>query len=145
MDLLEDDSRIDGDRIGIAGHSLGGKMAFYAGCLDSRIKAILASDFGFLWEQSNWEKCWYWGDKLDVLKNNGIDNTFFLSLSQVKPIFLIAGEADDERSYYAMCRAKGYSSHPERIGFYNHATGHRPTAESLSWGLELLNDALAVD
>ena len=145
VDLLEDDSRIDGDRIGIAGHSLGGKMAFYAGCLDSRIKAILASDFGFLWEQSNWEKCWYWGDKLDVLKDNGIDNTFFLSLSQVKPIFLIAGEADDERSYDAMCRAKGYSSHPERIGFYNHATGHRPTAESLSWGLGLLNDALAVD
>ena len=54
VDVLCQDPRIDSARIGIAGHSLGGKMAFYAGCLDTRVKAILTSDFGFCWEQSNW-------------------------------------------------------------------------------------------
>ena len=138
VDILRSDERIDGDRIGIAGHSLGGKIAFYTGCLDSRIKVILASDFGFLWNQTNWERCWYWGDKLDILKKKGIDNVTVLSMNGGKPIYLIAGEADDERSHDAMARARGYERHPERIGFFNHATGHRPTAEALERGLDFL-------
>ena len=62
VDLLEQDERIDSKNVGIIGHSLGGKMAFCTGCIDPRIKAIAASDFGFLWEQTNWEKSWYWGE-----------------------------------------------------------------------------------
>lgn len=142
VDMLETDVRIDEDRIGIAGHSLGGKMAFYTGCIDPRIKVILTSDFGFLWDQTNWEKCWYWGEKLDDLKKNGIGNVTVLSMSGGKPIYLIAGEADDERSHDAMAKARGYRLHPERIGFFNHATGHRPTAEALEKGLDFLEDNL---
>lgn len=143
VDILERDDRIDGTRIGIAGHSLGGKMAFYTGCLDPRIKVILASDFGFLWERTNWEKCWYWGEKLNILKKEGIDNTTVLSMSGGKPIYLIAGEADDERSFDAMAMARGYEHHLERIGFFNHATGHRPTTEALEKGLDFLEEHLS--
>ena len=32
------DLRVDSEKIGIMGHSLGGKMSFYTGCLDDRIK-----------------------------------------------------------------------------------------------------------
>ena len=142
VDILEGDPRIDRDKIGIAGHSLGGKMAFYTGCLDPRIKVILASDFGFLWEQTNWEKCWYWGDKLNILKEKGIDNTVVLSMSGGKSIFLIAGEADNENSYEAMLKAKGYEKYPQRLGFFNHASGHRPTAEALEKGLDFLEEYL---
>ena len=138
VDLLEDDDRIDADRIGIAGHSLGGKMAFCTGCVDPRIKAILASDFGFLWEQTNWEKSWYWGDKLDILKQNGITNVDLLSYSGGKPFFLIAGDADTDASFEAMKRAEGYEGHPERLGFLNHATGHRPPVFALEKGYEFL-------
>lgn len=138
VDLLEKDSRIDSKRIGIAGHSLGGKMAFCTGCVDPRIKVILASDFGFLWEQTNWEKSWYWGDKLDLLKQNGISNIDLLSYSKGKPFFLIAGQADTDASYEAMKQAKGYRRHPERLGFFNHATGHRPTREALEAGYDFL-------
>ena len=142
VDILEHDPRIDNRKIAIAGHSLGGKMAFYTGCLDPRIKVMLVSDFGFLWEQTNWEKCWYWGDKLNILKEKGIDNTVVLSMSGGKPIFLIAGEADNEDCYEAMIKARGYEKHKERIGFFNHATGHRPTAEALERGLDFLEDQL---
>lgn len=142
IDLLEQDPRVDADRIGIAGHSLGGKIAFYTGCLDSRIKVILASDFGFLWEQSNWEQCWYWGDKLLKLKDLGLDNTALLSKSSGKPFILIAGEADDDRSYEAMKKASGYENCPENLAFINHASGHRPPAIALEQGYDFLQNHL---
>ncbi len=141
-DLLEQDPRIDADRIGIAGHSLGGKIAFYTGCLDSRIKVILASDFGFLWEQSNWEQCWYWGGKLLKLKDLGLDNIVLLSKSSGKPFVLIAGEFDDDRSYEAMKKASGYGNCPENLAFINHASGHRPPSWALEKGYDFLQKHL---
>ena len=142
VDLLEQDDRIDSKRIGITGHSLGGKMAFCTGCVDPRIKAVASSDFGFLWEQTNWEKSWYWGEKLDILKQNGITNTDLLSYSKGKPFFLIAGEADTDESYEAMKAAKGYERHPERLGFLNHATGHRPPRHALDAAYDFLEKYL---
>lgn len=138
VDSLANDPRVEPERIGIAGHSLGGKMAFYAGCLDSRIQAILVSDFGFLWEQTNWEQAWYWGDKLPVLKKLGFDHSGLLSVAAPKPFFLLAGEADDDRSLQLMQQAAGYNNHPERLGFLNHASGHRPPLPALEQGYKFL-------
>ena len=73
IDGLCEDSRVDSARVGIAGHSLGGKMAFYTGCLDERVKVILASDFGFGWEQSNWDEPWYWNGRVKELEALGLD------------------------------------------------------------------------
>ena len=142
VDLLEQDERINSERIGIAGHSLGGKMAFCTGCIDPRIKAIAASDFGFLWEQTNWEKSWYWGEKLDALKQSGITNTDLLTYSKGKPFFLIAGDADTDASLEAMKAAKGYKKHPEYLGFLNHATGHRPPRYALDAAYDFLETHL---
>ena len=138
IDLLEEDSRIDSSRIGITGHSLGGKMAFYTGCLDKRIKVIMCSDFGFRGEQSNWEKVWYWGDRLEELKAAGMDHTGLLSLAGGKPFFLIAGKYDDDSSYEAMKLSRGYRRHPERLAILNHASGHRPPPSALSAGYSFL-------
>jgi len=138
IDLMEEDDRIDSDKIGIAGHSLGGKMAFYTGCLDPRVKVILCSDFGFLWEQSNWENCWYWGEKLEELKTKGMDHTDLLSHSGGKPMLLIAGQYDDDTSFRAMVRAKGYRRHPEKLVIINHASGHRPPMWALDRGYDFL-------
>ena len=63
VDMLVADDRVDASRIGILGHSLGGKMSFYTGCLDKRIKVIVASDFGIGWDQINWQDVWYWGGR----------------------------------------------------------------------------------
>ena len=126
VDLLCADGRVDADRIGIVGHSLGGKMALYAGCLDPRIKAIAASDFGLGWDQSNWNDAWYWGDKLAEVRAAGMEQTQLLTISGGKPFFLAAGKYDDIGSFAAMARAEGYEGRPERLCGVNHATGHRP-------------------
>jgi predicted esterase len=138
VDALCQDPRIDSGRIGIAGHSLGGKMAFYTGCLDQRIKAILASDFGFCWEQSNWGDLWYWGDKIKQLKEAGMDHSQLLSIAAPKPFYLIAGEYDKQDSFDLMQKARGYEKKPECLGFDNHATGHRPPPQALEMGYQFL-------
>ncbi|MBR5507250.1 MAG: acetylxylan esterase [Clostridia bacterium] len=137
IDAVCSDSRVDTNRIGIMGHSLGGKMAFYTGCLDERIKVIVASDFGICWEQSNWEDIWYWYDKLDELKEKNMDHSQLLSISS-KPFCLIAGQYDDEKSLEMMKKAKGYLPDDEKLKFINHATGHRPPKWALNEAYDFL-------
>ena len=139
IDLVAADPRVDPERIGSTGHSLGGKMAFYAGCLDSRIKVIVASDFGIGWDQTNWKDIWYWGDRLNEVKSRGMDHAGLLSLSGGKPFCLIAGQADNEESGVIMRRAKGYEKHPESLKLINHATGHRPPRSATEEGYRFLD------
>lgn len=142
VDLLASDSRVDSARIGIIGHSLGGKMAFYAGCQDSRIKVIVASDFGIGWDQTNWNDVWYWGGKLGEVRAKGMDHSDLLSLACGKPFCLIAGQADNEDSGAIMRRAKGYETCPERLKLVNHATGHRPPRDATETGYRFLDKYL---
>ena len=142
VDLLCADARVDSDRIGIIGHSLGGKMALYAGALDPRIKVIVTSDFGLGWDQSNWNAAWYWGDKLAEAKAAGMEQNQLLSISGGKPFFLMAGKYDDITSFAAMARAKGYEGHPERLCGVNHATGHRPPRYAVDAGYAFLERML---
>lgn len=126
IDVLEKDSRVDGDKIAIWGHSLGGKMAFYTGCLDDRIKVIVASDFGIIWEQTNWDDVWYWGEKLKDIKAKGIDHKSLLQASNQKPFCLIAGEYDNDDSYNFIYSIEDYKDKKDRLLVINHQTGHRP-------------------
>lgn len=139
IDAVAADARVDASRIGIAGHSLGGKMAFYTGCLDDRIQAILASDFGIGWEQTNWRDDWYWGDAVDRLIEAGMDHADLLSSAAPKPFCLLAGEYDDETSGVTMRRADGYSLDDERLMLIHHATGHRPPMWALEQGYDFLD------
>lgn len=139
IDLLTADPRVDTNHIGIIGHSLGGKMAFYAGCLDPRIRIIVASDFGIGWDQTNWSAPWYWGDRLKTVRARGLDHTGLLSLAGGKPFCLIAGKYDDESSGEMMRRVSGYAEHPERLLLVNHATGHRPPPNTTEIGYRFLD------
>ena len=139
VDLIYNDERVDNSRIGIAGHSLGGKMAFYTGCLDERICAILASDFGIGWHQSNWNDDWYWGKELQRIKDDGMDHAQLLSVAAPKPLCLLAGLYDTEESYEIMLRAEGYTKGTDRLVIVNHASGHRPPAWALEEGYDFLD------
>ncbi len=138
LDALSGDSRVDNARIGIAGHSLGGKMAFYTGCLDDRVKAILASDFGIGWDQTNWSDVWYWADKVGALKKAGFEHSQLLTLSGAKPFMLLAGLFDNEESGKIMRRAEGYGGNSGKLVLLNHATGHRPPPDALEEGYRFL-------
>lgn len=136
-DLLANDPRVDASRLGIAGHSLGGKMAFYNGCLDDRIRVILASDFGIGWEQSNWQESWYWGEKLEQLKHEGLEHSSLLGCAGGKPFCLLAGKYDDDHSWEIMQKAPGYTQ--SQLQIINHATGHRPPWDALCQGYDFMD------
>lgn len=139
IDLLYNDTRIDNSRIGIAGHSLGGKMAFYTGCLDERICAILASDFGIGWHQSNWNDDWYWSKDIQKLIDAGMDHSQLLSIAAPKPFCLLAGQYDTDESYKIMLKADGYKKDDDRLKIVNHASGHRPPMWALEEGYDFLD------
>ncbi len=138
-DALSCDERVDAARLGIAGHSLGGKMAFYNGCLDPRIRVMLCSDFGIGWDQTNWKDIWYWGEKLRTLKEEGMDHSQLLGVSGGKPFCLLAGMYDNEDSGVMMRRAAGYEDGSDRLKLINHATGHRPPLDVLEEGYRFLD------
>ena len=142
LDVLESDERVDSSRIGIAGHSLGGKMAFYTGCIDARVKVILASDFGIGWEQTNWRDVWYWGDKVEPMKSAGLDHSQLLDIAGGKPFMLLAGKFDNMESWEIMTRSQAYKDVPENLEIINHATGHRPPQDVLHAGYRFLEKYL---
>ena len=139
VDMLAADPRIDADRIGIAGHSLGGKMAFYTGCLDKRIRVILASDFGIGWDQTNWRDIWYWGAKVEAMQMAGLDHSSLLGCAAPKPMCLLAGQYDDMTSWDMMQAAPGYENCPDRLQIIHHASGHRPPKWALEEGYAFLD------
>lgn len=139
IDVLEADARVDSRRIGIAGHSLGGKMAFYTGCLDERIKVIMASDFGIGWEQTNWSDPWYWGEKLKVVKERGLDNSMLLADAFPKPFCLLAGEFDNDDSRKIVHSIEKYKECPERLFVVDHRNGHRPPKYAAEAGYSFLD------
>ena len=144
IDLLAADPRVDATRIGIIGHSLGGKMAFYAGCLDPRVKVIVTSDWGIDWDGTNWKDPWYWGAaRVDAMKAAGRTHADLLAHASGKPFMLIAGKYDNATSARAVLdRVPAYRAHPERCVVLDHASGHRPPPDALAAGYRFLEKHL---
>ena len=144
IDLLAADTRVDAARIGIIGHSLGGKMAFYAGCLDPRVKVIVTSDWGIDWDGTNWKDPWYWGAaRVDAMKAAGRTHADLLAYAGGKPFMLIAGKYDNAASARAVLdRVPAYRAHPERCVVLDHASGHRPPPDALAAGYRFLEKHL---
>ena len=145
IDILEADPMVDASRIGIIGHSLGGKISFYTGCLDERIKVIVSSDFGIGWEQTNWSDPWYWGKKLAFLRAANMDHSQLLAIAAPKPFLLIAGNFDNDGANAFFAAAKPYYDAFgafENLRLLNHATGHRPTPEATEACYQFLQEHL---
>jgi predicted esterase len=133
LDLLLQQDGVDSDRVVVMGHSLGGKMAFYAGSLDDRFAATVSSDFGIGFAFTNWDAPWYLGERIHE-PDFPLAHHQLLALHAPRPFLLIGGEADRPASWQYLNEAKrvydlyGASA---ALGFFDHASGHRPTEESL--------------
>jgi len=143
-DLLLKQPEVDPSRLAIMGHSLGGKMAFYAACLDDRIRAAIASDFGFGYSFSNWDAPWYLGSKLRDPAFH-LQHHHLLALCAPRAFFLIAGDCDGPASWqYILAAQSVYRLYgrEEAVGCFDHGTGHPPTEESLAWAYRWLGEQM---
>ena len=140
-DLAFEDERLDETRIGVMGHSLGGKIAFYLGCLDPRIKAAVASDWGMGWHQTNWQDRWYWGDKVKYMEEHHLEHSQLLALSKV-PLLIIAGHYDNEAVNAFYDRAALVRGDRENMLLDNHQKGHTIPAESFDKAVVFLRKYL---
>ncbi|MFT7513079.1 MAG: putative esterase [Candidatus Omnitrophota bacterium] len=133
IDLLLEQPNIDRDRIVAIGHSLGGKMAFYTACLDSRIKATIANDFGIGWDFTNWKDPWYLGDQI-LADDFPLAHHQLLALHAPRSFLLIAGQTDKPESWqyvHAVKPVYALYGRPHALGMYDHAAGHSPTEEAM--------------
>jgi pimeloyl-ACP methyl ester carboxylesterase len=134
-DTLRGFEGVDPERIAVMGHSLGGKMAFYAGCLDRRFKAVVASDFGIAWDATNWGDAWYFGSRLKTMRADGLSHEQLLACAAPTEFFLIAGQYDSQAAswpYLAEARKVHLLYGKEdSVEMYDHHSGHQPSWEAL--------------
>ena len=134
-DTLRGFEGVDSTRIAAMGHSLGGKMAFYAGCLDSRFKAVVASDFGIAWDSTNWGDAWYFGSKLKAMRADGLSHEQLLACAAPTSFFLIAGQYDSQAASGPILdearKVHRLYGQEDSIEMFDHHTGHQPSWDSL--------------
>ena len=141
LDYLATRPELDIHRVGIIGHSLGGKMTLYATAMDNRIRAAVSSEPGIGLSFSNYEDFWYLGEDIRKLDKTA-DHHELLALIAPRPFLLIGGDsADNDKSWFyinAARRVYDLFGKPDRIGYFNHRTGHSPTPESVQLAMEWL-------
>jgi formylglycine-generating enzyme required for sulfatase activity/pimeloyl-ACP methyl ester carboxylesterase len=133
LDYLYTLPEVDHQHIGIIGHSLGGKMALYAGAFDDRITAVVSSEPGIGLTFSNYDDFWYFGDFIRNV-DKGTDQHELLGLIAPRPFLLIGGDVyETAKSWYYINAARqvyGLYGKPLNIGYFNHHKGHPPTPEA---------------
>jgi formylglycine-generating enzyme required for sulfatase activity/pimeloyl-ACP methyl ester carboxylesterase len=145
VDFIETLPDADAKRIGIIGHSLGGKMALYAAAFESRIRAVVSSELGIGFKFSNYDDYWYLGEKLNTAPA-GTDQHELIALIAPRPFLLIGGDEYDkaESWHYINATRPIYElwSKRENVGYFNHHRGHTPTPEAISVAFEWLDHFL---
>ena len=134
VDYLYTLPEVDHKRMGIIGHSLGGKMALYAPAFDDRITTVVSNELGIGLTFSNYDDYWYLGDFIHNL-DHGTDQHELIALIAPRPFLLIGGDKyDTKKSWYYINAARSvYDLYgkPQNIGYFNHHTGHRPTPDAV--------------
>ncbi len=135
MDLLAAAPEVDPARPAHLGHSLGGMPSFYAGAVDARASALVASDFGRAWDSSNWGDPWYFGPGLAGMRAAGLEQGDLLGRMAPRGFFLIAGQYDGEQSRpqleLAAVAYRRAGADPEALRMFDHKSGHQPSFDSL--------------
>ncbi len=151
--------QVDPQRIGVVGHSFGGKWAMFASCLHERFACAVWVDPGIVWNEKDananyWEK-WYLGYDLDQPDNaqrkpgvptadlprtgayktllaEGRDMHELHALMAPRP-FLVSGGAQDRPEHWIALNhtiaLNKFLGHSDRVAM-TMRSGHTPTPES---------------
>ncbi|WP_166349599.1 acetylxylan esterase [Phytoactinopolyspora limicola] len=123
VDALASVPWIDPDRIGVFGHSLGGKLALFLAALDPRIAAGVVHEAGLGWANSNWSDPWYLaGDP-----PGDHDHDELLGLVAPRPILVAGGnDADGWHNRNVVEQASWYWPDTHGPESLYHNRGHTP-------------------
>ena len=147
--------QVDPRRIGVMGHSYGGKWAMFASCLDERFACGVWSDPGVVFDESrpnvNYWEPWYLGREPGQARKRGVITTEsprtgaykrlvesghdlheLHALMAPRPFLVSGGSEDPPDRWRALNHALAVNKllgHEGRVAMTNRA-GHEPTAES---------------
>jgi Prolyl oligopeptidase family len=148
-------SHVDPRRIGVMGHSYGGKWAMFASCLDERFACGVWSDPGVVFDESrpnvNYWEPWYLGREPGKARKRGLitsesprtgaykrlvesghDLHELHALMAPRPFLVSGGSEDPPERWRALNHAVAVNKllgHKDRVAMTNRP-GHDPTAES---------------
>ena len=146
IDFISTVPDADSARIGIMGHSLGGKMALYAAAMEPRIRVAVSSELGVGFRMSNYDDYWYLGDTIAKLPA-GTDQHELIGILAPRPFLLIGGDEFDkaESWHYINVAREVYQLYdvPQNIGYLNHHSGHTPTPDAVAAAFAWLDHFLS--
>jgi hypothetical protein len=96
MDFAAADGRIDKDRIGMVGNRAGGKIAYCAGFLDARVKAVGVGFLDVALSHPSWGEARFWGNEAKVMLEAKLSNRDILVQSGGKPVFFLRGQGNED-------------------------------------------------
>lgn len=148
LDALGTIEQVDAGRIGVFGHSLGGKFAMFLAALDTRVSAAVIHEPGLGFAHSNWEDPWYFGER--VPSDHDLDDV--LALIAPRPVLYVGGGASDG-AHNADLAARAATAWPAAasdtapsrscLEIMQHESGHPIPAEVLERCIRWLGDHLA--
>ncbi len=149
-------SDVDAKRIGIIGHSYGGKWAMFASCLHEKFAAAVWCDPGIIFDESNtninYYEPWYLGYEAATLRPRGVPDaehprtglykkmfeageglTDLQALMAPRPFLVSGGSEDVPWHWRALNHTRALY---DLLGFPNrvamtHREGHGPTPEAM--------------
>ena len=96
VDFAAMDGRVDKERIGMAGAHEGGKIAYYAGLLDVRVKAVGVGFLDAALTHPSWSETRFWGDATKTMLEEKLSNRDILVQSGGKPVFFLRGRGNED-------------------------------------------------
>ncbi|MPV36451.1 alpha/beta hydrolase family protein [Georgenia subflava] len=139
VDALRAQPSVDPDRIGVLGHSLGGKLALHLTALDRRVAAGVAHEPGLGLAHSNWDAPWYLGDR--VPRDRDLDEV--LALVAPRPFLLVGGgDSDGEHNRDLVERARRSWEEAPGLDVLQHDGGHPVPAHVQAACVTWLRDRL---
>ncbi|MEZ6131578.1 MAG: dienelactone hydrolase family protein [Planctomycetaceae bacterium] len=145
---------VDSQRIGIVGHSFGGKWAMFAGCLFDKFAAVAVSDPGIMFDTHpsvNYWEPWYlgwhpqpWRKRGNITAENPARGLYVKlrddkrdlhelhALLAPRPFLVSGGEVDPPERWQALnhlVRINTLLGYEDRVGMTNRP-GHSPNSES---------------